>query len=191
MKKNIALMFAAGIFILAGCSTAPHPAKSEAKAVSTTGGEIVNTPITESLLDRLVGKWVLTGTIAGKETTHDIDAEWVLNREYVRLHEVSRERKADGQPAYEAIVFISWDKQSREYYCLWLDTTGGGGLSNDGIGHGKPNGNTIPFVFKPSGSDRFHATFVYDRSTETWQWIMDGEEAGKLQPFARVKLIKG
>lgn len=42
-------------------------------------------------LSRLVGHWVLEGRIAGKDTTHDVDAEWVLNHLYVRLHEVSRE----------------------------------------------------------------------------------------------------
>jgi hypothetical protein len=31
---------------------------------------------------------------------------------------------------------------------------------------------------------------VYSKNTNTWQWLMDGEEGGKLQPFARVKLTK-
>jgi hypothetical protein len=48
------------------------------------------------LLDNMIGSWVLQGTIDGKETTHDIDAEWVLNSGYVRLHEVSREMNASG-----------------------------------------------------------------------------------------------
>ena len=45
-------------------------------------------------------------------------------------------------------------------------------------------------VFKFSDTNQFHTTFLYDRNTDTWQWIMDGEENGKLQPFARVKLTK-
>ncbi len=32
----------------------------------------------DSLLERLAGKWVLKGTIAGKETIHDVTAQWVL-----------------------------------------------------------------------------------------------------------------
>ena len=60
----------------------------------------------DPLLDHLVGKWVLRGTIEGRETTHDIIAEWVLGHQYVRLHEVSREKNAQSQAAYEAIVFI-------------------------------------------------------------------------------------
>ncbi len=64
----------------------------------------------EPLLDHLTGNWILQGTIAGRETTHDVDAEWVLGHEYVRLHETSREKKAQGQAAYEAIIFIEWDE---------------------------------------------------------------------------------
>jgi hypothetical protein len=29
------------------------------------------------LFNQLIGNWVLRGTIAGKETTHDIVAEWM------------------------------------------------------------------------------------------------------------------
>lgn len=144
----------------------------------------------DSLLDHLVGKWVLQGTIAGKETTHDILAEWVLGHEYVRLHEVSREKDAKGQPAYEAIVFIGWDKRSLEYACLWLDSTGGGGLTAQAIGHAKRGGEKIAFLFKGQDGSIFHTTFAYDKGTDTWKWLMDGEEGGKLQPFARVTLTK-
>ncbi len=83
----------------------------------------------DSLLDHLTGSWILQGTIAGHETTHDIESEWVLSHEYLRLHETSREKNVQGHSAYEAIVFIEWNQSSKEYKCLWLDSTGGGGLS--------------------------------------------------------------
>jgi hypothetical protein len=46
----------------------------------------------DSLFDRLVGNWVLRGTIARQQTTHDVTFEWMLGRSYVQMHEVSRER---------------------------------------------------------------------------------------------------
>jgi hypothetical protein len=142
------------------------------------------------LIDRLVGTWVLNGTIDGKQTTHDVDAEWVLNHGYVRIHEVSREKDATGAPAYEATVFISFDKTAGEYTALWLDTTGNGGLVASGFGHGKPTASTIPFLFKTSAGDIFHNSFIYAPATDSWQWIMDDESGGKLQPFARVTLTR-
>ncbi len=148
------------------------------------------TTFQDPLLDHLIGKWVLHGTIQGRETTHNIDSEWVLGHQYVRLHEVSREKNAQGRAEYEAIVFIGWDQVSSEYACLWLDTTGGGGISSQVIGHAKRAGNEIAFLFKYKDGGSFHTTFAYNKSTDTRQWLMDGEEGGKLQPFARAKLTK-
>ena len=102
----------------------------------------------DPLLDHLVGKWVLQGAIAGGKTTHDVEAEWVLGHQYVRLHEVSRETDAKGAAAYEATVFIGWDKRTSEYACLWLDSTGGGGLAPPVVGRARRSGDRIAFFFK-------------------------------------------
>ena len=143
----------------------------------------------EPLLDHLTGNWILQGTIAGRETTHDVVAEWVLGHEYMRLHETSREKKAQGQVAYEAIIFIEWDESSSEYRCLWLDSTGGGGLSAQGIAHGKRSGDEIAFLFKDKDGS-VHTTFAYSKSTDTWQWLIDNEAGGKVSEFARLKLTR-
>jgi hypothetical protein len=144
----------------------------------------------DPLLESMVGRWVLQGTIDGKETKHDIVAEWILGHEYLKFHEVSREKNSSGISEYEAIVLIGIGRKSQGYACLWLDTTSGIGLSNQGIAQGKREGDQIKFLFYGSSGSIFHTTFVYDRRTDTWQWIMDGEEGGKLQPFARVKLTR-
>jgi len=141
----------------------------------------------DPLLDRLAGTWVLRGTIAGEETTHDIVAEWVLAHQYMRIHEVSREKETNGLPNYEAIVFIGWDEPSQQYACLWLDVTGGGGLKGEAIGHAKRHGDEIPFLFN-AGDYLIHNTFIYNRSSDSWQWNIDNEQEGKLKPFARVTL---
>ena len=147
------------------------------------------TTFQDTLLEKMIGEWTLKGTIANKETVHDISVSWILDHQYLQLKEVSQEKNADGKPAYEALVFIGWDATLNQYSCLWLDVTGGGGLNPQAIAHAKRNGDEIAFLFK-IGSESFHTTFVYDRGTDSWQWIMDGEENGKLQPFARVKLAR-
>ena len=78
----------------------------------------------DSLFDRLVGRWVLRGTIARQQTTHDVTFEWMLGRSYVQMHEVSRERAPNGSPAYEAVVTFARDPRTGEYACLWMDNTG-------------------------------------------------------------------
>ena len=144
----------------------------------------------DSLLNNLAGKWVLTGTIEGQKTTHDVDAKRVLNGQYVQIKEVSREKDEKGNPLYDAVIYICWQDAKKQYFCLWLDNTSNEGISNQVIGRAKQNGDKIEMLFKFSDANQFHTTFIYDRETDTWQWLMDGEENGKLQPFASVRLTK-
>jgi len=144
----------------------------------------------DSLFDRLVGRWVLRGTIARQETTHDVTFEWMLGREYVRMHEVSRERAANGTPAYEAVVLFGRDPRSGEYACLWMDNTAATAFDPAGTGHGSVAGDSIPFLFRYTATNSFHTTFVYNRAADTWQWHMDNDSSGVRRPFARVTLTR-
>jgi len=131
----------------------------------------------------------MRGTIEGKETVHDVTVNWVLGHNYLRIREVSREKDAAGRPAYEAIVFVGKDPKGAGYACLWLDNTGGGGLNGQAIGHGQRSGDAIPFLFDGGGL-KFHTTFAYSAADGSWQWSMDGETGGKLEPFARLRLSR-
>ena len=87
----------------------------------------------------MVGKWILQGTIAGQETTHDINIDWVLGHQYVQLREFSREKDSEGRPPYKAIVFITREETQNRYKYLWLDNSGKGGLSAQAIGQADRN----------------------------------------------------
>jgi hypothetical protein len=142
-------------------------------------------------LEHLVGKWVLKGEIAGKATTHDVEATWVLNRGYVQIHEVSREQDAEGRPQYEAILYVTRDAASGEVSILWLDNTGSGHFSMDGVGKAKPEQGSLPFVFRDEhGEINFTNDFVWDAKAGSWQWIMDNVDKGVHKPFGRVTLTR-
>jgi hypothetical protein len=142
----------------------------------------------DSLLDHFVGKWILRGVIAGKQTTHDVVAEWVLNHQYMKIHETSREKNEKGLPAYEANVYIGWDQPSSEYACVWLDDYGD--VNTQSLATAKRSGNEIPFLFKYKDGSSFHTTFAYNQKDNFWEWRMDAEHNGSMDPFARVKLTK-
>ena len=145
----------------------------------------------EALLDKMTGHWVLTGTISRKPTTHDVDVEWILKREYIRLHEVSRSKDAAGEPEYEAWIYIVWDPKKREYAVLWLDNTAAFTFDAAGIGHAKPDGDRIPMLFKDPDGGGIRTTFGYDRSNDTWSWTIDNvDKTGTLSPFAKVTLTR-
>jgi hypothetical protein len=149
-------------------------------------------PAQDSLLDRFAGRWVASGNVGRKATTHDIEAAWVLAHRYLRVHEVSREKSADGAPQYEAYIYIARTGAANgEYSCLWLDSTSGEGLVNGISCRAQRNGDSIPFVFRdPQGHVDFHTTFAYDRATDIWTWKLDNVKDDKPVPFARFKLEK-
>jgi hypothetical protein len=144
----------------------------------------------DSLFPRLVGRWVLRGTIARKQTVHDVSFEWLLNREYVQMHEVSRERKPVGTPAYEAVVLLGRDPQTGECACVWMDNTAAAAFPPEGTGRGSVAGDSVPFFFHYGPTTSFHTTFVYERTKGSWQWHMDNDSAGMRRPFARVTLTR-
>jgi hypothetical protein len=144
----------------------------------------------DSLLNKMTGKWILNGTIDNQKTTHDIDAQRVLNGQYVQIKEVSREKDPTGKPLYEAVVYICWEESKKQYSCLWLDNTSNEGISNGIIGRAIQNMDKIELIFIYNAKSKFHTTFEYNKERDTWQWSMDGEENGKIQPFARVTLTK-
>ena len=173
------LVFASAALGLVGGSGVPCLALAQAP----------KKPSPEFLMEKMTGKWVMRGTIDGEKVTHDVDVDRILNRQYVRIHEVSRERDAAGKPAYEAWIHIAWDKGNEEFVVMWLDNTGVTNFSADGVGHGKPAGDRIPFVWKLADGSGLQNTFAYQRASNTWDWSIDNvEKSGKTSPFARVTL---
>ena len=165
-----------------GCAAPPSP-WADAQQDTTRGFQ-------DPLLDRLAGTWVLKGMMAGNDVVHDVVAEWVTGHQYLRFVELSREREDDGARVYEAIVFIGWDAEHERYACLWLDSTGGSGLVNGIIGYATPDGDRLAFLFDFGNGTHFHTTFNYDRDRDVWEWRMDSERNGGLQPFARAAMTR-
>jgi hypothetical protein len=157
--------------------------------LTTTASLAQQPPVSSPLLDHLAGKWVMEGTIAGQPTKHDIDAQWVLEHHYLQIHEVSREKKPNGEPQYEAMVFIAWNEEPKHYSCAWLDVYGG--LSVASIGEALPAENELKFIFKnQKGEIDFSNDFVYEPKTDTWSDALDNIVNGEKKPFGRVKLTR-
>lgn len=151
--------------------------------------QISVTPKSDSVLEMLEGEWVMTGTVGGEEVTHDVYVDRILKRQYVRIHELSRDKDADGEPAYEAWIHIVWDQENAEYVVMWLDNTATTNFAPEGVGHGKPVGDRIPFVWKSADGSGIHNTFKYDRTSETWTWEIDNvDKSDKASSFARLTL---
>lgn len=167
---------------ITGCAAPPSP-WADAQHDSTHGFQ-------DPLLDSLTGTWVLEGLMAGGDVVHDVVAEWVTGHQYLRIVELSREREDDGTRSYEAIVFIGWDAPNKRYACLWLDSTGGSGLTNGIIGYASADTDRLAFLFDFDDETRFHTSFIYDQQSDTWELRMDAERDGAFSPFTRSKMTR-
>ena len=146
-------------------------------------------PVNSPLLDHLAGKWTMQGTVGKQPTTHDMDAEWVLQHHYLRFREVSREKNDKGESKYDSTVFIGWNEKTKQYACVWMDVYGG--ATPESIGIATPKENELAFVFTDEhGETSFTNTFSYDSKTNTWEDRLDNVEKGVAKPFARFKLTK-
>lgn len=155
----------------------------------TTAAFAQHAPVDSPLLDRLVGKWVSQTEIMGHKSTRDIDGEWIIQHHYLRLHEVSREKDAKGNPKYEAMEIFTTGPQKNQIQCVWLDVFAGEGLTTFGVAD--PKENAIPFIFKDeNGEISFTNDFTYDPKSDTWQWTMNNVDHGKAIPFGTEKLAR-
>ena len=138
----------------------------------------------DPLIEHMQGAWVMEGTIAGKPTIHDVTGEWVLEHQYMRLHEVSRDKKPDGQPGYEAMIFIALDGPTKSYSLVWLDDFGD--VSRQSLANSTRAGDALPFVFHNIDGSTTRTTFTYLPDADRWTWTIDEDDHGKSTAFARV-----
>lgn len=176
---------------LASCSSLRSTAHAQDSEKPTPQPQVAQRTVEkhESLMERMTGDWVMQGTIHNAAVTNDVYVDRILNRQYVRIHQIAREKDAAGEPTYEAWIHIAWDQKNEEYVVMWLDNTGVTNFSADGVGHGKPDGDQIPFIWKLADGSGIHNTFAYERASDTWSWKIDNlDKSGKSSPFARVTL---
>jgi hypothetical protein len=145
-----------------------------------------NVRFQDQLLDKLAGHWQLTGAIMGRPANHSVDAEWVLNHQFLRIHELGP--SANGQSSYEALVFVGYDHTSERYVAHWIDIFGG--RTSETLGYGKRMDQSIVFVFEyPDGP--FHTTFRWDAQSGTWNWLMQTKDkTGKWVEFGNMNLSR-
>jgi hypothetical protein len=145
-----------------------------------------NAVLADPLLDQMVGHWKMSGKMMGKPATHTVDAEWVLNHQFLRIHEIGPIDPKTGKAQYEATPLIGYDNMSERYVAHWIDVFGG--RFSETLGYGKRVGNEIDFVFEyPDGP--FRTNFIWDATRHEWRWQMTQKNAaGQWTSFADVTL---
>ena len=142
----------------------------------------------DDLVDHMTGAWKLEGQVMGRDAHHEVQAEWVLNHQFLRIHEKTDAGAPASEHRYEATWFLGYDPVSERYVLHLLD--GFGARFSETIGYGTRDGNAIRFVFEyPDGP--FHTTYRWSPGKDTWQWLMEQKNKdGKWTNFADLKLTR-
>ncbi len=142
----------------------------------------------DNLVDHLSGKWNVGGAVMGREAHHEIEAEWVLNHQFLRIHEKTSPTASPTEHPYEAYWFLGYDPVSERYVLHLMDVFGT--RYSETLGYGVREGNQIRFVFEyPDGP--FHTTYRWDPDHGAWEWLMEQKgKKGKWSPFSDLKLTR-
>jgi hypothetical protein len=142
----------------------------------------------DDLVDHMAGTWKLQGQVMGHDAHHEVEAEWVLNHQFLRIHERTDAAAPGSEKRYEAIWFLGYDPVSERYVLHLLDAFGG--RFSETLGYGARDGNAIRFVFEyPDGP--FHTVFQWSPEKDTWRWLMTQEDGdGKWATFGDFQLTR-
>jgi hypothetical protein len=142
----------------------------------------------DELAEDMAGDWNVEGQVLGRPAHHEIQAEWVLNHQFLRIHEKTSAAAPGSENRYEALWFLGYDPVSERYVVHLLDVFGT--RFSETLGYGTRDGNSLRFVFEyPDGP--FHTTYRWSPQSKTWQWFMETKNKdGKWISFADLKLAR-
>lgn len=142
----------------------------------------------DDLVDHLAGDWKVQGQVMGAAAHHEMDAEWVLSHQFLRIHEQTAATAPANEHRYEAFWFLGYDTVSERYVLHLVDVFGA--RYSETLGYGVRDGNQIRFVFEyPDGP--FHTTYRWNPGSGTWEWLMEQKgKDGKWSAFGDLTLTR-
>ncbi len=126
----------------------------------------------DDLLDHLVGEWDATGFVHGAPSNQTFKAEWVLNHQFLRVTEKSKENAAGHGFPFEGVFYFGYDNTGK-HYSVHLMTVWG--AHADSLGVGERKGNEVKIVFS-YGNDSVANRFIWQPDAKKWHIVVqDGK----------------
>lgn len=135
----------------------------------------------DDLLDHFVGKWEVTAVVHGATFTLHREAEWVLDHQYLRVHEKSREVVPWLKIPFERIIFIGYNHRLKHYVVYEANVHGADiPFVPEGFSYATRNGNELTIDHTNAGVAVGRGRWTWDAATSTWHIygsrIKDGKE---------------
>jgi len=138
----------------------------------------------DDLLDKLAGKWTISGSMMGRELLQECSGEWVLHHKFMRLDCRETRKPPLLGVQYESTMYVGCSSDSQRYVIHLLDIFGGG----DVLGFGSRTGQAIQFTWV-SPDSVIENTFTWDAKLGVWtSSIRQKDRSGQWYIFAEKKL---
>lgn len=136
----------------------------------------------DTLLDKLTGQWVASGTVGSDKVVYNFFVQWVLNHQFLEMDFAD----TAATPEYTAKVFVGYDCKKDKYIVHWIDNFGG--AFSETLGYGTRNIQSIEMLFEYAAGQLIN-TFSYDENGDQWtSHTVTKDEEGNWVTFGRIIL---
>ncbi len=135
----------------------------------------------DDLLDHMVGKWDVSATVYGQKFTLNREAEWVMDHQYLRIYEKSREIIPWLKMVFERTIFIGYNHRSKRYVVYEL-TVHGADVPHqpEGFYYADRTGNELKMVPTKGSEVVGSMRFAWEPASESWHFqgsrVIEGKE---------------
>ena len=141
----------------------------------------------DDLLNNLIGRWSLTGKMGDIALYQEVNARWVLRELFVEMRCSPVRIGEGGNPDYEALYLIGYDKKTDEYILHLFDTFGVTSKPVPGVGQRKDNSIRFKFDYEVGP---WYNTFTWEAIMRSWKNIITYEHKdGNKGTFAEKELV--
>ena len=140
---------------------------------SAQGGP--RSPFHDDLLDRLIGRWNVVGTVHGAPSKQTLRAEWVLSHQFLRVYEKSVENVAGTNVPYEGVFYFGFDDIGKRYVVHLMNVFGG--RDSEGLGYGQRSGDEVRLVFQNLDAS-IASRFIWQPGSSSWRIVSTAKGEG-------------
>src|SRR5882757_3185320 len=122
----------------------------------------------DGLLNNLVGKWTVSGIAHGASFQNlNLEAEWILNHQYLKIQEKGTDTVAWLKMPWEAMFLIGYNLNNKCYVVYELNVRGVD-EAYEGFSHATREGNKFKISSRISSDEFINQYFIWEPAAGSW-----------------------
>ena len=148
-------------------------------ALAQSAGDTTDGRFHDDLLNHLVGNWSVSGMGHGEPFKNlTLKAEWILNHQYLQIHEKGTDTIPWLKLPWEAVFLIGYNPANKRYVVYEL-TIRGVDTPYEGFSYASRSGNELKIASKTSPDEFINQRFIWDPVSGSWRIESRLQKMGK------------